>query len=85
MKLNEADHLHNPAPKRLLSCPIRYFLRARLTPATQGKKCRLDLHTLIAKGTRLRLSKMHVLVEPINVPEAEEWVNVAMSAAYESE
>lgn len=28
---------------------------------------------------------MHVLVEPVNVPEAEEWVREAMLAAYGGE
>ena len=30
----------------------------------------------------MRLSKMHVLVEPINQPEAEEWVDLVMDTAY---
>ena len=70
------------APKRLLTCPARNFLRARLGPTQPGKPVRLDLHTLVGKGNNLRLSKMHVLVEPINLPEAEEWVEMVMEAAY---
>lgn len=70
------------APKRLLTCPARNFLRARLGATQPGKPVRLDLHTLVGKGNNLRLSKMHVLVEPINLPEAEEWVEMVMEAAY---
>jgi sphingosine kinase len=47
-----------------------------------GQQRRLDIHTLIQKGRYLRLSQMHVLVEPINGPEAEQWVDLAMLAAY---
>lgn len=53
--------------------------------ARSGEKRRLDLHTLIQKGSQLRLSTMHVLVEPINSPEADEWVATAMTAAYGGE
>lgn len=53
-----------------------------LASGSQGQQRRLDLHTLLAKGSSLKLTKLHVLVEPMNLPEAEEWVEVAHSAAY---
>jgi hypothetical protein len=33
-------------------------------------------------SSSMRLSKMHVLVEPINSPDAAEWVEYAMESAY---
>ena len=77
--------LTGSAPKRLLSCPLQYLLRAVLADARQGHQRRLDLNTLIRKKDHVHLSSIHVLVEPINVPEAEEWVATAMSGAYEGE
>ncbi len=73
------------APKRLLTCDMRNFLRAKMGATRTGERTRLDLHTLIQKGSHLSLLTMHVLVEPINVPEAVEWVTTAMSAAYGGE
>ncbi|RXK41560.1 hypothetical protein M231_01059 [Tremella mesenterica] len=73
---------HGSAPKRLLSCPIRYLLRASLAKGEQGTRRRLDLSSVIRKGRTCHLSQIHVLVEPINVPEAEEWVEAVMLAAY---
>lgn len=62
---------------------MRNFLRAKLDSGTgSGEKRRLDLYTLFQKGRQLRLSVMHVLVEPIDLPEAEQWVVTAMKAAY---
>jgi len=72
-----------PAPKRLLSCPTRNVLLARLTTSTlPNQQRRLDLHALIQKGNELRLSKLHVLVEQVNVGGAEEWVKMLMVKAY---
>ncbi|EIW73704.1 hypothetical protein TREMEDRAFT_67509 [Tremella mesenterica DSM 1558] len=71
----------NP-PKRLLSCPIRYLLRVSLAKGESGTRRRLDLSSVIRKGRTCHLSQIHVLVEPINVPEAEEWVEAVMLAAY---
>ncbi|WWD04871.1 hypothetical protein V865_002942 [Kwoniella europaea PYCC6329] len=75
-------------PKRLLSTPIRNFLLAKLSN-NKGKGLdqnrRLDLHTLgnpSGNSTSLKLTKLHVLVEPINVPEAEEWCENTMGLAY---
>lgn len=45
----------------------------------------MELDTLIQKGSQLRISTMHVLVEPIHAPEAEKWVATAMTSAYEGE
>ncbi|ORY28466.1 ATP-NAD kinase-like domain-containing protein [Naematelia encephala] len=70
-------------PKRLLTCSLRNFLRARLASAAyEGQRRRLDLFALIQKGHELRLSTMRVLIEPTDVPEAEEWIQTAMQAAY---
>nr|XP_019045641.1 D-erythro-sphingosine kinase [Kwoniella bestiolae CBS 10118]OCF24571.1 D-erythro-sphingosine kinase [Kwoniella bestiolae CBS 10118] len=76
-------------PKRLVSTPIRNFLLAKLTASSttkagsgQGQNQRLDLHTLVGKGDTLKLTKLHVLVEPINIPEAEEWCGNIMGLAY---
>lgn len=33
-------------------------------------------------GTQLKLVKLHVLVEPINIPETNEWIRMLMEAAY---
>ena len=71
------------APKRLLSSSVRNLLRVRMGTSPSGDKARLDVHTLIAKGSSLRLTKMHVLVEPNRVSEAEQWAQMAMAAAYE--
>jgi sphingosine kinase len=62
-------------------------LRVRLAGDVHqlGQHRRLEIHSLIEKGSNLRLSKMHVLVEPINGPDAEQWVDMAMSAAYGGE
>jgi sphingosine kinase len=62
-------------------------LRVRLAGDVHqlGQHRRLEIHSLIEKGSNLRLSKMHVLVEPINGPDAEQWVEMAMSAAYGGE
>lgn len=70
------------APKRLLSCSARNILRARLAHVQVGDNTRLDLHTLLSKGSHLRLSVMHVLVEPVNVPDARDWIGTVMDAAY---
>jgi len=70
------------APKRLLSCSARNILRARLASVQVGDNTRLDLHTLLSKGSHLRLSVMHVLVEPVNVPDAQDWIGTVMDAAY---
>jgi hypothetical protein len=80
-------HVPLSAPKRLLSSPIRNLLRVRLAGDVHqlGQHRRLEIHSLIEKGSNLRLSKMHVLVEPINGPDAEQWVEMAMSAAYGGE
>ena len=77
-------HVLIPAPKRLLTCSANNILRVHLAPAAQGSRRRLDVHVLISKGTSsdYHLSKMHVLVEPIHIPEAEEWVEETMRAAY---
>ncbi|WWC62565.1 uncharacterized protein I303_105161 [Kwoniella dejecticola CBS 10117] len=80
-------------PKRLLSCPLRNFLYTKLaapssSPDKLGEKRRLDLHSLGGSGglksntSSLKLVKLHVLVEPINVPEAEEWVETIINASY---
>ncbi|WVF69189.1 hypothetical protein IAT40_003964 [Kwoniella sp. CBS 6097] len=71
-------------PKQLMTCQLRNFLSAHLAAPTAkfGETRRLDLHCLAAKGSELRLVKLHVLVEPINLPEAEEWVHTVMDAAY---
>ncbi|WVQ96696.1 hypothetical protein IAU59_003802 [Kwoniella sp. CBS 9459] len=71
-------------PKQLMTCHLRNFLSAQLAAPTAkfGETRRLDLHCLNAKGNELRLVKLHVLVEPINLPEAEEWVHTVMNAAY---
>ncbi|KAK8858569.1 hypothetical protein IAR55_002798 [Kwoniella newhampshirensis] len=74
-------------PRRLLSSPLRNFLRAYLAtskPDQEQKNRRLDLHSLSQKDRTLRLVKLHVLVEPINVSEAERWVDNIMSASYGS-
>lgn len=47
-----------------------------------GQQQRLDLHVLIAKGSALRLSKMHILVEPASASEAQDWVDLVMATAY---
>jgi hypothetical protein len=73
------------APKRLLTCSARNILRTRLASIQVGQKTRLDIHVLLAKGSNLRLSVMHVLVEPLNVPDAEEWVGMVMDVAYAGE
>ena len=66
---------------------MRNFLRAHLAgnASHAGGSRRLDLHTLLQKGSLLKMTTMHVLVEPINVPEAAEWVSTAMKAAYGGE
>ena len=65
---------------------MRNFLRARLVAKDKsGEVRRLDLYTLVQEDSRLRLSTMRLLVEAINVPEAEEWVNTAMKTAYGGE
>ncbi|KAK6908188.1 hypothetical protein I203_102189 [Kwoniella mangroviensis CBS 8507] len=75
-------------PKRLLSTPIRNFLLAKLSNDKgkgSGQNRRLDLHTLgnpSGNSTSLKLTKLHVLVEPINEPEAEEWCDNTMGLAY---
>ncbi|KAL7423158.1 sphinganine kinase lcb4 [Cryptotrichosporon argae] len=77
-------------PKRLLSCPTKHVLRARLaanTTSTPHEPRRLDLAALIRRGGgsgggELRLAQIRVLVEPINAPEAAEWVATLMGAAY---
>ncbi|WWC70765.1 uncharacterized protein I206_104716 [Kwoniella pini CBS 10737] len=81
-------------PKRLLSCPLRNFLFAKLaasstsSPDKLGDNRRLDLHSLGGSGglkndtSSLKLVKLHVLVEPVNAPEAEEWVETIMSSSY---
>jgi sphingosine kinase len=72
------------APKRLLTCPIKQFLLARLAPSTDTNiiRSRLDLHALSSARGGLHLTKLHVLVEPSQVKEAEKWVEAAMRAAY---
>ncbi|OCF42065.1 D-erythro-sphingosine kinase [Kwoniella heveanensis CBS 569] len=72
-------------PKQLMTCHLRNFLSAHLAApsAKFGETRRLDLHCLRAKGNELSLTKLHVLVEPINLPEAEEWVQTVMDAAYD--
>ena len=75
------------APEKLVSSLIRDLLRVRLAEQTsdmskKATKRRLDIHTLIAKGRHLRLSKLHVLVEDVNVKEAEKWAQAAMQVAY---
>ncbi|WVR06330.1 hypothetical protein IAU60_003361 [Kwoniella sp. DSM 27419] len=77
-------------PKRLLTCPLRNFLLARLaqpqTSTKHGENRRLDLHALPVRpngsGTELRLTKLHVLVEPVNSSEAEAWVDNIMQTTY---
>ena len=66
---------------------MRNFLRAQLVGhgPPSAERRRLDLHALIQKGSHLRFSTMRVLVEPINVPEAEQWVDTAMRVAYAGE
>ncbi|WWD18462.1 hypothetical protein CI109_102914 [Kwoniella shandongensis] len=77
-------------PKRLLSTPLKNFLRAYLAPLKSDQQSkhpnnrRLDLHSLAQKDHSLRLVKLHVLVEPINIAEAEQWVDNIMSASYQS-
>ncbi|WRT67773.1 uncharacterized protein IL334_004746 [Kwoniella shivajii] len=75
-------------PKRLLSCPLNHFLLAKIAPpsAKLGEIRRLDLHSLSGKeggsGNALKLVKLHVLVDPINLPEAQEWVDQIMQNSY---
>ncbi len=66
---------------------MRNLLRAALAGdgAHASESRRLELDTLIQKGSQLRISTMHVLVEPIHAPEAEKWVATAMTSAYEGE
>jgi hypothetical protein len=75
------------APKRLLTCPIKQFLLARLAKSTDESivRSRLDLHALNSARGGLHLTKLHVLVEPSQVDEAEKWVEAAMKAAYGGE
>ena len=59
---------------------------ARLaSEAYHGQLRRLDLNMLVCKHRGLKLSQIHVLVEPVNVPEAEAWVNTIISHAYGGE
>ncbi|ORX40105.1 ATP-NAD kinase-like domain-containing protein [Kockovaella imperatae] len=72
-------------PKKLLSSAVRNVLRVKLAQSAQAQEPgnqRLDIHVLIAKGRHLRLSKLHVLVEPINSDEARVWVESTMASAY---
>ncbi|KAI9632026.1 putative D-erythro-sphingosine kinase [Dioszegia hungarica] len=71
-------------PKRLLTSSVRNLLRVRLasTPHQKTGHHRLDIHTLLEKGSSLRLSTMHVLVEEANMKEAPLWLETAMRAAY---
>ncbi|KIR80783.1 D-erythro-sphingosine kinase [Cryptococcus gattii EJB2] len=72
-------------PKRLVTCPLRNVLKAYLAPAPENSARRLDLHFLGGgKGTQLKLVKLHVLVEPIDIPETNEWTRCLMEAAYGS-
>lgn len=75
------------APKRLLTSSVRNLLRVRLasTPHQKTGHHRLDIHTLLEKGSSLRLSTMHVLVEEANMKEAPLWLETAMRAAYAGE
>lgn len=74
------------APKRLLSCPARLILRARLAATNDPNgRARLDLHALRQKSPTshlLRLTKIHVLVEQTHQADAEQWVNLVMESAY---
>jgi hypothetical protein len=78
---------HLLAPKRLLTSSVRNLLRVRLvsTPHQKTGHHRLDIHTLLEKGSSLRLSTMHVLVEEANMKEAPLWLETAMGAAYAGE
>ncbi|OWZ44563.1 D-erythro-sphingosine kinase [Cryptococcus neoformans c8] len=72
-------------PKRLLTSPLTNFLKAYLAPAPENSARRLDLHCLGGgKGTQLKLVKLHVLVEPINIPETNKWIRMLMEVAYAS-
>ena len=65
---------------------MRNFLRARLVAQDKASGMRrLDLHTLVQKDSSMSLSTMRLLVEAINVPEAEKWVDTAMNTAYAGE
>ncbi len=78
--------LLSPAPKRLVTCDTKHLLRAKLANAgVVDQPRRLDLHMLNEKGSALRLVKLHVMVDLINVSEAEEFIVAAMEAAYSSE
>ncbi|WWC88576.1 uncharacterized protein L201_003488 [Kwoniella dendrophila CBS 6074] len=81
-------------PKRLLSCPLRNFLFAKLSVASSGtaklgENRKLDLHSLGSSNSsglqsnNLKVVKLHVLVEPINLPEAGEWIENIMNHAYQ--
>ena len=72
------------APQRLLTSSVRNLLRVRLatTPHLQTTQHRLDVYTLLEKGTTLRLSTMHVLVQEENMKEAPLWVETTLKAAY---
>jgi sphingosine kinase len=50
-----------------------------------GDKRRLDIHAFVERKSVLHLSKMHVLVEPTDMEEAEDWIQTAMTAAYKGE
>lgn len=45
----------------------------------------MDLHALSSARGGLHLTKLHVLVEPSQVEEAETWIETAMQAAYPRE
>jgi sphingosine kinase len=65
---------------------MQHLLRARLstTPHQSSPNRRLDIHALLvkSKANSLRLSTMHVLVEPQHADEAGKWVETCMLAAY---
>jgi len=68
-----------------LTCPIKQFLLARLAKTSGGDteaRFRLDLHALNSARGGLHVTKLHVLVEPSQVAEAEQWVETTMQAAY---
>lgn len=53
--------------------------------SSAGSKTRLDLHALVQKGSKshdLHLTKIHVLVEPSHVADAQNWCKELMKAAY---
>lgn len=86
-KLIRRGHTKRVAPKRLLTSSARHILRVRLCakPHTGTTHHRLDIHTLLEKGTVLRLSTMHVLVEESSMKDAPLWIETAMAAAYAGE